>query len=105
MDKTAEALKDRTKRFLLGVLDFVETMPQRPASDTIARQLARAGVGAGNYRSACRARPHVEVTARLGGEASQRTRLLGESRELVAIFSKGCETARRDDRTHASRKR
>jgi hypothetical protein len=82
MDETAEALKDRTKP--------------------------------------CRARSHVEFTARLGivleeadeselwldvchiksmGEERQRTPLLAESRELVAIFSKACVTARHNDRT------
>jgi four helix bundle protein len=120
MDKTAEALKDRTKRFVVNVLEFAETLSRTPASDAIIRQLARAGVGvAGNYRSACRARSHVEFTARLGvvleeadeselwldvcetkgwGDGSQRTRLLAESRELLAIFSKAFATARNNDR-------
>src|SRR5437016_2719624 len=67
MDEIAEALKLRTKRFLLGVLEFVETLPRSPGSDAIARQLARSAVGvAGNYRSACRARSHAEFTAREG---------------------------------------
>ena len=120
MDKTAEALKDRTKRFLLSVLDFVETMPRTPACEIIGRQLTRSGVGvAGNYRSACRARSHVEFTARLGvvleeadeselwldvchlrslGDETERGPLLAECRELVAIFSKACVTARHNDR-------
>jgi four helix bundle protein len=121
MDKTAEDLKDRTKRFAIAVLEFVEALPRTAASDAIVRQLTRAGIGvAGNYRSACRARSHVEFTARLGvvleeadeselwldvcdtkgwGDQPHRTGLLAESRELVAIFSKACVTARNNDRT------
>src|SRR5687768_7608066 len=67
MDRTAEDLKTRTKRFAVAVLEFVDTLPHTPAADTVARQLARAGTGVvGNYRSACRARSHAEFTARMG---------------------------------------
>jgi four helix bundle protein len=123
MDQTAERLKDRTKRFVIALLEFAETLPRTPASDALVRQLTRAGIGvAGNYRSACRARSHVEFTARLGvvleeadegelwldvcnlkamGDQAQRGALLTESRELVAIFSKACVTARRNDRARS----
>ena len=123
MDKTAEALKDRTKRFAIAILEFSETLPRTAANDGLVRQLTRAGIGvAGNYRSACRARSHVEFTARLGvvleeadeselwldvcqlkalGDEGQCRSLLGESRELVAIFSKACVTARHNDRTRS----
>ena len=116
MDKTAEALKVRTKRFAIAVLDFVDTLPRTPSGDAIARQLARSGLGvAGNYRGSCRARSHAEFTARLGvvleeadesqlwlevcndrkmGDATQRPSLIDESGQLCAIFSKGCTTAR-----------
>ena len=57
MDKTAEELKARTKRFAVAVLDFVDTLPRTPSGDAVARQLARSGLGvAGNYRGACRGR-------------------------------------------------
>ena len=120
MDKTAEALKGRTKRFFIAVLDFVETLPRTTGGEILVRQLTRSGAGiAGNYRSACRARSHAEFTARLGvvleeadeselwldvchlkslGDAKQREPLLTESRELLAIFSKGCVTARHNER-------
>ena len=116
MDKTAEDLKTRTKRFAVKILEFVDTLSRAPSGDTIARQLARAGTGvAGNYRSACRARSHAEFTARMGivldesdeselwldvsnerkwGDASLRDWLLKEARELRAIFSAGYQTAR-----------
>jgi four helix bundle protein len=127
MDRTAEDLKDRTKRFALGVLEFAETLPRSPATEGLIRQLTRFGVGvAGNYRSACRARSHLEFTSRLGvvmeeadeselwldvchtkklGDEKQRESLLAESRELVAIFSKACVTARHNDRTRQPRPR
>jgi four helix bundle protein len=116
MDPTAEDLKDRTKRFAMGVLDFVETLPTTAGAQGLARQLIRSGTGfAGNYRSSCRARSHTEFTARLGivleeadeselwldianerslGSSKLRIALLDESRQLRAIFSKACTTAR-----------
>jgi four helix bundle protein len=123
MDKTAEDLKIRTKRFCVAVLDFVDTLGRTPSAEAIARQLARSGLGvAGNYRGACRGRSHAEFTARLGvvleeadesqlwlevcddrkmGEATTRPWLLDESGQLCAIFSKACTTAR--IREHAKR--
>ena len=116
MDKTAEDLKVRTKRFAIRVLDFVDTLPRTPSGDSLARQLARAGLGvAGNYRGSCRARSHAEFTAKLGvvleeadeselwleicderkiGDAKQRPWLLDESGQMRRIFSKACSTAR-----------
>src|SRR5262245_13406282 len=109
MDKTAEGLKTRTKRFAIKVLDFVDTLPRTPSGDALARQLARSGFGvAGNDRSSCRARSNTEFTARLGivldeadeselwieicddrqmGAADLRPWLLDESGQLRAIFS------------------
>src|SRR3981081_2811478 len=109
MDRAAEDLKVRTKRFCIAILDFVNTLPRTPSGDAVARQLARSGLGvAGNYRGACRGRSHTEFTARLGvvleeadesqlwmevredrkmGEAKQRPWLLDESGQLCAIFS------------------
>jgi four helix bundle protein len=119
VDRTAEALKDRTKRFAVSVLEFVEAFAQTAAAQSVARQLARAGTGvAGTYRSACRSRSHKEFTARLGvvleeideaelwldvatergmGGAALRRGLLDESRQLRAIFAKAFLTARRRD--------
>jgi four helix bundle protein len=121
VDKTAEDLKMRTKRFASAVLRFVDTLPRTPGGQTIARQLARAGTGvAGNYRSACRARSHTEFTARMGivldesdeselwlaivndneiGNTQQRISLVYEAGELRAIFSKAYSTARQRERT------
>ena len=122
MDKTAEDLKVRTKRFAIAVLDYVDTLPRTPSGDAVGRQLARAGLGTvGNYRSACRGRSHTEFTARLGifleeadeaelwldvaherrmGDAKLSAPLLRESGELRAIFSKACTTARIREHRH-----
>jgi four helix bundle protein len=120
MDKTAEDLKVRTKRFAVKVLELVDTLPKNDSAQALARQLARSGLGtAGNYRGACRGRSHAEFTARLGvvleevdeselwlevaeekqwGNVPLRVWLLNESRELRAIFSKACMTARANQR-------
>jgi four helix bundle protein len=120
MDKTAEELKARTKRFAIAVLDFVDSLPRTASGDAVARQLARASLGiAGNYRGACRGRSHTEFTAKLGvvleeadeselwlevcdaramGDAGPRPWLLDESRQLRAIFAKACATARAKER-------
>jgi four helix bundle protein len=119
MDRVAEDLKDRTKRFAIGILDFVESLPSTSAADGVGRQLVRSGTGvAGNYRSCCRARSHREFTARMAivleeadeselwldiandrgmGDQARRVDLLDESRQLRAIFSKALITARARD--------
>jgi hypothetical protein len=52
VDKTAEDLKERTKRFAVSILQFVETLANTPSGQGLARQLVRSGTGvAGNYRS------------------------------------------------------
>jgi four helix bundle protein len=120
VDKTAEDLKTRTKRFSIAVLEFIDTLPHTPAADTVSRQLARAATGVvGNYRSACRARSHAEFTARMGivadeadeselwidvanerkwGDDPQRSLLLKESLELRAIFWTAYQTAKSKER-------
>ena len=120
MDQAAEDLKVRTKRFAVAVLDFIETLSRTAAGDTLSRQLARSALGvAGNYRGACRGRSHTEFTARLGivleeadeselwleiasdramGDLANCGALLDESRQLRAIFSKACTTARSRER-------
>jgi four helix bundle protein len=91
-------------------------MARGPATDAIARQLARSGPGiSANYRSTRRARSRAEFIARLGivvDEADETEHwlcmirdgqlasgpeldwLLQESRELRAVFSKSLTTAR-----------
>jgi four helix bundle protein len=116
MNPFAEAMKVRTKKFLLNVLDLVERLPSGDGPREIGKQLVRAGAGvAGNYRSACRSRSHAEFTARIGivleetdeselwlevlderawGPHALRDSVLAESRALRAIFVSSNVTAR-----------
>src|SRR4051812_27005243 len=108
MDAQTTALKARTKRFALEVLDFIETFPERGSSVRIGWQLCDAATSVGaNYRAACRARSDREFVAKVGlvleesdeslfwleicdarsiGDLSARNRLLQEADELTAIF-------------------
>jgi hypothetical protein len=78
-----EALKARTKRFALDVLDLVEALlHQRPAV-RIGWQLADAATSVGaNDRAACRARSDAEFCR--------------EANELTAIFAASSITARQN---------
>lgn len=125
MNPRAEELKTRTKRFALDVIRFAGGLPRLPATDVIGRQLLKSGTGiAANYRSACRSRSHAEFVARIGivlEEADESEfwlellaesglpnvvvgpTLLGESRELRAIFAASSLTARRAGHSQAGR--
>jgi four helix bundle protein len=116
MNPRQEALKARTKRFALDVLDLVETLPRQGPALRIAWQLVDAATSVrANYRAACRARSDAEFAAKIGqvleesdeslfwlelcdaraiGLAALRTRLLGEANELTAIFAASSISAR-----------
>jgi four helix bundle protein len=111
-----DELRGRAKRFAIRVLKFVKTLPNDPATLAVARQLARSAPGvSANYHSAGRSRSPAEFRARLGvvldevdetvgwlemlkasGSAagSEIDWLVGESRELRAIFVQAVKTAR-----------
>jgi four helix bundle protein len=116
MPSQADELRTRVRQFAIRILKFVRTLPRDPASDTTARQLAKAGSSvSANYHAAGRARSRTEFVAKLGivVEESDETKhwllvireskiaagvelewLLAESGELLAIFSKALQTAR-----------
>jgi four helix bundle protein len=120
MSEESELLKARTRRFALDVIKLIHLFPSQEPGPTIRRQLAKSATSMDmNYRASCRARSHAEFTAKLGlvaeeadetaewldvvAEArmvnsSELTRLRGESRELLAIFSASVGTARRKQR-------
>ncbi len=113
----ATALKERTKRFALDVLEELKTLPAAEPGPLIRRQLAKSATSiAANYRASRRARSHTEFTARISVVAEEADEtlfwleviqegkvgmpltvqnLLRESRELCAIFSAMVGTARR----------
>jgi four helix bundle protein len=111
-----EDLKDRTKRFALDVIQFVERLPAGETCRVLGRQLLRAGKAVGaNYRAACRARSTPDFISKLGvveeeadecaywlellveaGKVSppEVTPLLREASELTAIIVASINTAR-----------
>ena len=67
MNPRAEALKARTRKFMLDCLSLCKTIERSPEGDVLRRQLAKSACGvAGNYRHTCRARSHAEFVAKLG---------------------------------------
>jgi four helix bundle protein len=116
MNPETEALKARTKRFALSVLELVDAFPAKGTAVRIGWQLADAATSvAANYRTACRSRSDAEFAAKIGlvleesdesllwleiceertlGEETTRKKLLGEADELTAIFVSSSITAR-----------
>jgi four helix bundle protein len=65
MDK--DQLKQRTKKFALDIITFVESLPKGKTAEIIGRQLLRSGTSVGaNYRAACRARSSADFIAKMG---------------------------------------
>ena len=115
-----EKMKARTKALALRVIRLVDAFPKKEAARIIARQLLRSATSVGaNYRAACRVRTRKEFAAkiRIVCEESDETQywielamesgmvaahrmeeLYGEASELVAIFTKALDTARRKTR-------
>lgn len=112
-----EQLRDRTKAFALRVIRLFRSPPFKPDAQVLGKQLLRCGTSvAANYRAVCRARSKAEFIARIGlvveeadeavlwlellaesgivsGEKTKE--LLGEARELTAIFTASQQTARK----------
>ena len=120
----AELLRRRTMAFSLATVRFCRTLPRSVESDILRRQLLRSGTSVGaNYRSSCRGRSIKEKRAKLGialeeadesdywltllgqlgiGNDAERTALLKECGELIAIFAASLQThqqARRHNET------
>jgi four helix bundle protein len=121
MSQVSEALKSRTMLFALRCCALIKQLPRDEPGLTVRRQLAKSSTGlAFNYRSSCRARSHVEFTARVGVVAEEADETLGwlefieaaklipggapidplveEARQLLAIFSASVGTARYNER-------
>ena len=107
MDK--EDLEKRTKAFALRVIHFVAALPRGRIADVLGYQLVKAGTSIGaNYREANRAESRDDFIHKIGvtekeaaetqywlelfegagiGEPGDRSWLLQESGELLAIFT------------------
>jgi four helix bundle protein len=112
-----ENLKQRTKRFALDVIKFVESLPQDRTCDILGRQLLRSGTSVGaNYRAACRAKSPADFINKLGNveeeadesgywmellvdagkvKGERATPLMQESHELLAIMVASINTTRK----------
>lgn len=116
---TSTELKQRTKKFAIKVIEFVDDLPKRKKFDVIAYQILRSSTSIGaNYRAACRARSKAEFLAKLGiveeeadetiywlelikdildknndkNQNEELSLLLKEADELTAIFTKAAKT-------------
>lgn len=114
------SLEDRTATFAADVFTLTEEVRTSPGGRRPADQLLDCGTSVGaNYRPSARARSRDEFIAKLGlvaeeadesvywleflwrvglGNPDRVERLLGEARELRAIFAASCRTARRNHR-------
>jgi four helix bundle protein len=72
MSAQSEALKARTRRFALDVLELIKLLPHTDPGPTVRRQLTKAATSVDmNYRASCRARSHAEFTAKIGVVAEE----------------------------------
>jgi four helix bundle protein len=116
VQERAKDLKERTRAFALSVVRSVRSLPSTQPEQALARQLLRSGTAVGaNYRAARLSRSTREFVARLAvvleesdesvywlgmlaetapGRALDVSGLLGEARELRAIFAASLRTAK-----------
>jgi four helix bundle protein len=60
-------LKERTKRFVLMVINIVEMLPKGRTIDVLSGQLLKSGTSVGaNYRAACRAKSTADFISKMG---------------------------------------
>lgn len=68
MKEEPEALKSRTKRFALSVIELSTKLPKTEEMTVMKRQLLRSATSvAAQYREACRARSNAEFASKLQG--------------------------------------
>jgi four helix bundle protein len=116
MNSETEELRQRTKSLALRIVRLYRSLPTTKDAQVIGTQLLRSGTSVGaNYRAVCRARSRPDFISKLGvvlEEADetvfwlelitesgimseQKTgELLGEARELTAIFTASQRTAK-----------
>jgi four helix bundle protein len=109
-------LEERTKQFALRVIQFVSSLAKNKVTDVLGYQLLKSGTSIGaNYREANRAQSRndfihkiaivekeaaetqywLELCTEAGiGGATERSWLLHESGELLAIFTAAGKTAK-----------
>ena len=61
-----EDLKERTKRFAIGIIKFVENLNRNRITYILGKQLLRSGTSVGaNYRPACRAKSKADFISKI----------------------------------------
>ena len=108
-------LKNRTKKFAIDTILFVQDLPKSKTHDVVSYQLLKSATSVGaNYRSACRARSTAEFISKLnivieeadesmywfeileevsnGIDKAHLKKLHKESDELTAIFTASSKT-------------
>jgi four helix bundle protein len=59
-------LKERTKRFAVQIIKFIDGLKQSPSIIVLSKQIIRSATSIGaNYRAACGARSNAEFIAKL----------------------------------------
>ena len=103
MNRRAEELRNRVRRFAVRTGKFLRTLPRDPVTLEIVRQLAKSSGGiSANYHACCRGRSRAEFIAKLGvtveeaDETEHWLRILMESEvgtgpELNALYNESCE--------------
>jgi four helix bundle protein len=112
-----EELKQRTKAFAVRIIKFYKRLPKTDEARVLGRQVLRSGTSvAANYRAVCRAKSQADFISKMGTvleeadesllwlelfenagliSAEKLKALKLEAEELVRIFSRSLNTARR----------
>src|SRR4051812_3631201 len=116
----AEQLQERTKKFAVQAVRFVRRMPRNQEYSVLGNQFLRSSTSvAANYRAACRGRSRADFISKIGVvleeadecvfwlelmveadtvKSESVTSLLGEAKQLVAIFAATKITAQNNER-------
>lgn len=120
MTGKSEELCGRTKQFAVRVVRLFRSLPNSAEAQVVGRQLLRSGTSvAANYRAVCKARSRADFISKLGiveEEVDESvfwlefladtqmmprrrlTDLIGEAKQLTAIFAASRRTAKRNNR-------
>ena len=112
-----EEMRRRTKAFAVRIIKFYKQLPKTDEARVLGRQLLRAGTSvAANYRAVCRAKSQADFISKMGTvveesdesllwlelfegaelvSAEKLKPLMQEAVELLRVFSRSLNTARR----------
>jgi four helix bundle protein len=112
---TSKELKERTQKFALAIIKFIDLLPKTKSGDVLCKQLLRSACSVGaNYRSACRAQSYSHFISKLNiveeeadeslywlellkksdiSKEANINLLIKEADELTAIFTSARKTA------------